>query len=64
MILTRIKNFVNKLDELNIYNHLQTAIVGSPDVHYDTMFELLSTVKDKHLPKKKVKFKRKKTQNG
>ena len=45
-----IQNFVNDLDELNIYNHLQTAISSSPDVNYDTMLELLSTVKDKHLP--------------
>ena len=55
-----IQNFVNELDELNIYNHLQTAIGSSPDVNYDTMLELLSTVKDKHLPKKWVKFNRKK----
>ena len=51
---------MNELDELNIYNHLQTAIGSSPDVNYDTMLELLSTVKDKHLPKKWVKFNRKK----
>ena len=55
-----IQNFVNELDELNLYNHLQTAIDSSPDVNYDTMLELLSTVKDKHLPKKCVKFNRKK----
>ena len=55
-----IQNFVNELDELNIYNHLQTAIGSSPDVNYDTMLELLSTVKDKYLPKKWVKFNRKK----
>ena len=55
-----IQNFVNKLDELNIYNHLQTAIDSSPDVNYHTILELLSTVKDKHLPKKIVKFNRKK----
>ena len=41
-------------------NHLQTAIGSSPDVNYDTMLEFLSTVKDKHLPKKWVKFNRKK----
>ena len=29
-----IQNFVNELDELNIYNHLQK------DVNYDTMLEL------------------------
>ena len=51
---------MNELDEFNIYNHLQTAIGSSPDVNYDTMLELLSTVKDKHLPKKWVKFNRKK----
>ena len=55
-----IQNFVNELDELNIYNHLQTAIDSSPDVNYHTILELLSTVKDKHLPKKMVKFNRKK----
>ena len=51
-----IQSFVNELDELNIYNHLQTAIDSSPDVNYHTILELLSTVKDKHLPKKMVKF--------
>ena len=55
-----IQNFVNELDELNIYNHLQTAIDSSPDVNYHTILELLSTVKDNHLPKKIVKFNRKK----
>ena len=54
-----IQNFVNELDQLNIYNQLQTAIGRSPDVNYDTMLELLFTVKDKHLPKKTVKFNRK-----
>ena len=51
-----MQNFVNELDELNIYNHLQTAIDSSPDVKYHTILELLSTVKDKHLPKKMLKF--------
>ena len=51
---------MNELDELNIYNLLQTGIDSSPDVNYDTMLELLTTVKDKYLPKKKVKFNRKK----
>ena len=55
-----IQTFVNELDELNIYNHLQTEIDSSPDVNYHTILELLSTVKDKHLPKKMVKFNRKK----
>ena len=51
---------MNELDELNIYNHPQNSNnnhpQSSPDVKYDTMLELLSTIKDKHLPKKKVKF--------
>ena len=55
-----IQNFVNELDELNIYNHLHIAIDSSPDVNYHTILKLLSTVKDKHLPKKMVKFNRKK----
>ena len=29
-----IQNFVNELDELNIYSNLQTAIDSSPDVNY------------------------------
>ena len=32
-----IQNFVNELDELNIYNHLQTATDSSPDVNYHTI---------------------------
>ena len=50
-----IQKFVNELDELNIYNHPQNSNnnhpQNSPDVKYDTMLELLSTIKDKHLPK-------------
>ena len=58
--LDSIQNSVNELDELNIYNHLQTAIDSSPGVNYNTTLELLPTVKVKHLSKKMVKFNRQK----
>ena len=53
-----IQNFVDELEELNIYDKLQKSVNSDPEENYDIM--LLSTAKEKHLPKKMVKFDKRK----
>ena len=50
--------FVNELNELNIYDQLQSAL--NPQENYDTFIKLLSSAKNKHLPKRIVRFNKKK----
>ena len=52
--------FVNELNELNIYDQLQSAIDTNPQENYDTFIKLLSSAKNKHLPKRIVRFNKKK----
>ena len=44
--------FVNELNELNIYDQLQSAIDTNLQENYDTFIKLLSSAKNKHLPKR------------
>ena len=55
-----IHNFVNELEELNIYGKLKTSVNSDPEENYDIMLQLLSTAKENHLPKKMVKFNKRK----
>ena len=55
-----IQNFVDELEELNIYDKLQKSVNSDPEENYDIMLKLLSTAKEKHLPKKMVKFDKRK----
>ena len=48
--------FVNELNELNIYDQLQSALYTNPQENYDTFIKLVSSAKNKHLPKKIVRF--------
>ena len=52
--------FANKLIELNIYDQLQSALDTNPQENYDTFIKLLSSAKNKHLPKRIVRFNKKK----
>ena len=52
--------FVNELNELNIYDQLQSALDTNPQENYDTFIKLLSSAKNKHLPKRIVRFNKKK----
>ena len=52
--------FVNELNELNIYDQLQSAIDTNPQENYDTFIKLLSSAKNKHLPMRIVRFNKKK----
>ena len=54
-----IHNFVNELEELNIYDKLKTSVNSDHEENYDIMLKLLSTAKEKHLPKKILKFDKK-----
>ena len=53
-------NFVNELDEMCIYEQLQPALDANPQENCDIFIKLVSSAKNKHLPKKIVQFKKKK----
>ena len=55
-----IQNFVDELEELNIYDKLQKSVISDPEENYDIMLKVLSTAKGKHLQKKMVKFDKRK----
>ena len=55
-----IQNFVDELDELNIYDKLQKLVNSDAVENYDIILKLFSTAKEKHLLKKMVKFDKKK----
>ena len=48
------------MNELNIYDQLQSALNTNPQENYDTFIKLLSSAKNKHLPKRIVRFNKKK----
>ena len=52
--------FVNELNELNKCDQLQSALDTNPQENYDTFIKLLSSAKNKHLPKRIVLFNKKK----
>ena len=56
--------FVNELNELNIYNQLQSALDTNSQENYNTFIKLLSSAKHKHLPKRIVRFNEKKHKNA
>ena len=45
---------------INIYDQLQSALNTNPQENYDTFIKLLSSAKNKHLPKRIVRFNKKK----
>ena len=53
-------NFVIELDEICIYEQLQPALDANPQENYDIFIKLVSSAKNKHLPKKIVRFNKKK----
>ena len=52
--------FVNELNELNKCDQLQSALDTNPQENYDTFIKLLSSAKNKRLPKRIVLFNKKK----
>ena len=55
-----IHNFVKELDKICIYEQLQPALDANPQENYDIFIKLVSSAKNKHLPKKIVRFNKKK----
>ena len=51
-----LQNFINKLKLLNIYGQLETKLHTNPETNYEIFTKLLKFVKDKHIPKKNVKY--------
>ena len=53
-------NFVKELDEICIYEQLQPALDANPQKKYDIFIKIVSSSKNKHLPKKIVRLNKKK----
>ena len=48
--------FINELKLLNIYDQLETKLHTNPETNYEIFTMLLKFAKDKHIPKKTVKY--------
>ena len=55
-----IAKFVKELNDGNIYDQLLKPIDSNPHENYDTFMKIIQQAKDTHLPRKTVKFKKKK----
>ena len=55
-----IKKFVEELENLNIYDGLNKSVDSSPHLNYDTFINLVQYAKNKHIPRKQVKYQKKK----
>ena len=53
-----LQNFIHELKLLNIYDQLETKLHTNPETNYEIFTMLLKFVKDKHIPKKTVKYKK------
>ena len=55
-----MQNFVRELEELNIYDQLETPLNTNPQENYATFLNMVNIAKNKHLPTKVVRFNKKK----
>ena len=55
-----LANFVEELTLLDIHSQLDHYQQSNPQDNYETFSKLIKCAKDKHLPKRKVKYNRKK----
>ena len=55
-----VQNFIREMDALNICDELNQSIDGNPEENYEVFLKLIKDVKDKCLPKKVVKYNKKK----
>ena len=55
-----IKKSVEELENLNIYDDLNKSVDSSPHLNYDTFINLVQYAKNKHIPRKQVKYQKKK----
>ena len=51
-----VQNFFNELKLLNIYDQLETKLHTNPETNYEIFTMLLKFIKNKHIPKKTVKY--------
>ena len=56
-----MQNFVRELEELNIYDRLETPLNTNPQENYATFLNMVNIAKNKHLPKKVVRLTKRST---
>ena len=54
-----MNNFVNQLKEINIYDQLDKQLTGDPNANYELFNSLLNNARERHLPKKRIKYQKK-----
>ena len=54
-----INNFINELKSLYIYDHLDKELTGDPNENYQLLSSRLNAASEKHMPRKRVKYKKK-----
>ena len=55
-----IRNFIDELKSLNIYDQLNKDTNCNPNENYQIFSQLIELAREKHLPKKRVKFNKRK----
>ena len=55
-----LNNFIDELKSSNICEQLQDHVDSNPQDNYELFHRLLQNAKDKHLPKKRVRYDKKK----
>ena len=54
-----MNNFINELKSLNIYDQLDKELTGDPNENYQLLSNRLNAAREKHMPRKRVKYKKK-----
>ena len=55
-----VQNFIDELKSLNIHDQLNNTMMHDPQKNYEIFSQLVKFAKEKHLPKKRVKYDKKK----
>ena len=55
-----MREFLRELEDINIYDKLEQLNDSNPQDNYDRFITLINDAKEKHLPKKTVKFNKRK----
>ena len=58
-----LKKIVEELESFNIYDDLNKSVESSQHRNYDTFINLVKYAKNKHIPKKQVKYKKRNIKN-
>ena len=54
-----LQQFINELNKLDIYEQLNQNIHSTPQENYEIFSKLVKYAKDKYLPKRKIKYDKK-----